>query len=122
MREIRTYGSEGGAPGNRSFLPLSTSVESFNMTIPLYMIGHNYKGVQFNIRIMIGQLLPNQVDHSSSITQPHLPVCDFAKETFPPVRADSNKICSSRGIVVSFQTYRASQMFFRIVYHAQPSL
>jgi len=23
MREIRTYGSEGGAPGNRLFLPLS---------------------------------------------------------------------------------------------------
>ena len=71
----------------------------------VYMVWHDDKRVQSDVRIMVRQIVPTFVDDPPCVIKRHLPVQDVAKQALPVVSADGDEICSRLAVVVAAQTY-----------------
>lgn len=81
----------------------------------MHMIRHHHEFIfpQFHIRTQRGGLEPFLSHNPPQCVQPHLPVHDLAKQTFPP-KGDHRYIIPARGgIIISLQTDGTAMQFFR---------
>jgi len=80
------------------------------------MIRHNDVFVQLGLRKMIGNFQPTLLCHFATFIHPHIPIDNFAKQTFAIVRHDGDEIDTRLGVIVSLQTNGMS-VVFRVIHY-----
>jgi len=88
-----------------------------NQDNPVHVVGHDHKRIQFNVRVMVGQIVPCPDNDLPKWIHPHLALHHLAKQTFATLRANGDKIRPRLGIIVSLQTDAAAVVFIRVVRH-----
>ena len=79
------------------------------------MVGHDHMDIGVNRWEFLGQLKPPTLNQPPCIIHLHLPIRYLAKQTLPTVGADSHKICSSLGIIVTLQADRTAVVMSGVV-------
>ena len=63
-----------------------------NRDCPMYVVGHDNKGIQFNQRKMVRDVLPTTPGDFARLIQPHFAVHQVAEQAFPLPCADGHGI------------------------------
>lgn len=82
------------------------------------VIGHDDKGIQFNEREMVRDVLPTTLRNFSCLVQPYLAVHRMPEQAFPIPRADRHEICPRLGAAVLEVVVGATLVIARIRFAA----
>ena len=101
------FGRRGGFQ-TRRYRRGGFQTRPYNDDNSVNMIWHNNKCIQFHIRVMIWQIIPNAVHDSPCIVQSHFPSHHLAEQARTVMRANGDKIRPDLRIIVSLDADAAA--------------
>jgi hypothetical protein len=103
-------GCRGVRRGEKSFAPTTFGFDGAcrlgcigDNDDAVYVIGHDNKGIQFNKREMVRNVLPTTPGDFASLVQPHFFIDNLAEKAFPIAGANRHEIRPWLGIIMSLQ-------------------